>query len=117
MKRVSGSIKLKSQVKWVRREELIQNKDSGCKCVISGHSHFAEVSLKSAKNKDERYYINTGTWCNIILATKNYKNFGRLKALTKVMVFYPLEKDDRVHGKQWAFHYLSGVSFGDHRYL
>jgi len=117
MSRVSGSIKLKSQVKWAKREALIQDKESGCKCVISGHSHFAEVSLISAKEKDERYYINTGTWRNVIPATKNYKNFGRLKALTKVMVFYPLEKSKRVNSKQWAFHYLSGVSFGDHRYL
>lgn len=117
MKRVSGSIKLKSQVKWAKREALIQDKESGCKCIISGHSHFAEVSLISAKEKDERYYINTGTWRNVIPATKNYKNFGRLKALTKVMIFYPLEKSTRVNGKQWAFHYLSGVSFGDHRYL
>ena len=117
MKTVSRSINLESQLKWVKREELIIDKNSGCKCVISGHSHFAEVRLISADNRDERYYINTGTWRNVIPATKNYKDFGRLKALTKVIVLYPMEKADPVDGRTWAFHYLSGVSFGDHRHL
>lgn len=115
MNRVSKTIKLKSQAEWAKQEELILDEDSGCKCVISGHSHFAEVSLLSAKQGDERYYINTGTWRNVIPATKHYDDFGKLKALTKVMVFYPLEKIDEVNGRSWAFHYLSGVSFGDHR--
>ena len=115
MKIVSRSIKLPSQAKWAKREALIKDKESGCQCVISGHTHFAEVSLISASNENERYYINTGTWRNVIPATKNFENFGRLKALTKVMVVYPMEKNDPENKNDWAFHYLSGVSFGDHR--
>jgi UDP-2,3-diacylglucosamine pyrophosphatase LpxH len=115
MGRVSRTIKLKSQAEWAKREELILDEDSGCKCVISGHSHFAEVSLLSGNRVGERYYINTGTWRNVIPATKYYDEFGRLKALTKVIVFYPMERTDAVNGHPWAFHYLSGVSFGDHR--
>lgn len=115
MKRVSQSIKLVSQSKWARREALIKDAHSGCKCVISGHTHFAEVSLLSAKKGDDRYYINTGTWRNVIPATKNYQEFGRLKSLTKVVVFYPGEKPELLKGSTWAFHYLSGVSFGDDR--
>lgn len=115
MGRVSRTIKLKSQAEWAKREELILDEDSGCKCVVSGHSHFAEVSLLSASNGEERYYINTGTWRNVIPATKYYEDFGRLKALTKVIIFYPMERLDAVNGRPWAFHYLSGVSFGDHR--
>lgn len=117
MGRVSKTIKLKSQSEWAKREELILDEDSGCKCVISGHSHFSEVSLLSAKSGEERYYINTGTWRNVIPATKYYEDFGRLKALTKVIIFYPMEKIDAVNGRPWAFHYLSGVTFGDHRLL
>jgi UDP-2,3-diacylglucosamine pyrophosphatase LpxH len=117
MKMVAKSIKLKSQVKWAKKEALILDKNSGCKCVISGHSHFSEVSLISAKNEDEQYYINTGTWRNVIPATKNFKDFGRLKALTKVMVFLPWESETLDEGRSWAFHYMSGVSFGDHRHL
>jgi len=117
MGRVSRTIKLKSQAEWAKREELILDEASGCKCVISGHSHFAEVSLLSAKNADQRYYINTGTWRNVIPATKFYDDFGRLKALTKVIVFYPMERNTVVNGHPWAFHYLSGVSYGDHRLI
>jgi hypothetical protein len=69
----------------------------------------------SGNRVGERYYINTGTWRNVIPATKYYDEFGRLKALTKVIVFYPMERTDAVNGHPWAFHYLSGVSFGDHR--
>jgi len=115
MKRVSKSIKLDSQVKWAKREALIQNKKSGCKCVISGHTHFAEVSLISSRKDDMRYYINTGTWRNVIPATKDFKQFGRLKAFTKVMIFYPEEK--QALNSDWAFHYMSGMSFGDRRNL
>ena len=115
MNRVSKTIKLESQAEWAKHEELILDEDSGCKCVISGHSHFAELALLSAKDGDERYYINTGTWRNYIPATRHYDHFGRLKSLTKVIVFYPMERVQEVNGRTWAFHYLSGASFGDHR--
>ena len=117
MKTASKTIKLKSQVNFVKREELILDQNSGCKLVISGHTHFPEVTLISAEEDDQRYYINTGTWRNVIPATKDYDAFGRLKALTKVMVFYPLEKSDADEKRPWAFHHLSGVSYGNHRYL
>jgi hypothetical protein len=117
MSRVSRTIKLASQAEWAKREELILDEDSGCKCVISGHSHFSELALLSSKNGDERYYINSGTWRNYIPATQYYDHFGRLKALTKVIVFYPMEKDQADNGRSWAFHYMSGVSFGDHRLI
>ncbi|HAF48923.1 MAG TPA: hypothetical protein DCL08_06750 [Anaerolineaceae bacterium] len=117
MKIVARTIKVQSQAKWAKREALIRDKNSGCKCVISGHSHFSEVTLLSADKGDERYYINTGTWRNVIPATKNFKDFGRLKALTKVIVFMPRETKELEGDRRWAFHYMSGVSFGDHRHL
>jgi len=114
---VARSIKVKSMAKWAKKEALILDKNSGCKCIISGHTHFSEVSLLSAKKEDERYYINTGTWRNVIPATKNFKDFGRLKALTKVMVFLPGEADEIEPERDWGFHYMSGASFGEHRHL
>ena len=117
MNRVSRTIKLESQAEWAKREELIIDEDSGCKCVISGHSHYSELVLLSSNNGDERYYINSGTWRNYIPATNYYDQFGRLKALTKVIVFYPMEIDQEVNGRNWAFHYLSGASFGDRRHI
>lgn len=117
MKIVSRNIKVKSQVKWARREALLTEQERTVKCVVSGHTHFAEVSLISAKHQEERYYINTGTWRNVIPATGKFKYFGRLKALTKVILFYPSERQEQSNGQDWSFHYMSGVSFGDHRHM
>lgn len=117
MRGVSGSIKLKPQAKWAKHEELFLEKDSQLKCLVSGHTHFAEVSLLSGKNKAEKYYINTGTWRNVIPATKNFLDFGKLKALTKVIIFYPHERDALIDGLEWSFRYLSGVSYGEYRDL
>ena len=117
MKMVSKSIKVKSQVKWVKKEALIQDKTSGVNCVVSGHIHFPEVSLISAEGEEEQYYINTGTWRNVIPATLNFMEFGQLKALAKTFVFYPQERDALADGRDWSFHYMSGVSYGEHRHL
>ena len=117
MKRVSSEIKLSSQVKWAKREALVKDKSSGCQCVISGHTHVPEVSLMSAKKGNERYYINTGTWRNVIPATKNFQEFGRLKSLAKVIVFGPVENENATNEMPWSFHFLSGVNYGNHRHL
>jgi UDP-2,3-diacylglucosamine pyrophosphatase LpxH len=117
MKRVSKTIKLKSPMKWAKREALIQDPLTGCKCVISGHTHFPEVSLLSAKKGDERYYINTGTWRNVVPATRDFKEFGRLNANTKVIVFRPHENRTTDGNPDWSFHYMSGFRYGNHRHL
>lgn len=117
MKWVSKTIDLKSQVQWAKHEALIQDIRSGCKCIISGHTHIAEVSLISTDNGMERYYINTGTWRNVIPATSTYTDFGHLKALTKVMIFYPKEQDNYSNAQDWAFRFMSGMSLGQHRYF
>jgi UDP-2,3-diacylglucosamine pyrophosphatase LpxH len=117
MKNVSKQIKLKSQTRWAKREELINDPNSECRCVISGHTHFPEISLISARKGDEKYYINTGTWRNIIPATKNFKEFGMLEAMTKVVLFSHNEKNNSSQGSPWSFQYLSGVNYGNHRFL
>lgn len=112
-----SSAKFESQVKWAKKEALIQDKTSGCQCVISGHTHFAEVSLISASENTQRYYINTGTWRNVIPATTTLSDFGRLKGLTKVIVFYPKERVGESQPDNWAFHTMSGVSYGERRLI
>lgn len=117
MKFVSRTINLQSQVVWAKREAVIQDEEAECECVISGHTHFAEVSLISAKDDQEKYYINTGTWRNVIPATKNFQDFGRLKAMTKVMIFSPHEEAQGTSEPKWAFRYMSGVNYGHHRMI
>ena len=117
MKQVSKKIKLNSQAKWAKREALMRDKTSGCKCVIGGHTHMPEVSLVSAKHGDEQYYINTGTWRNVVPATKDFKTFGKLDATTKVMVFRPGEIQNSSAHPKWSFHYQSGYGMGQYRHL
>lgn len=117
IKMASKQIKLKSQAKWVKKEALISDNDSGVKCVISGHTHTPEVTLISAKHGEDRYYINTGTWRNVIPATKNFKNFSRLKSMTKLLIFQPEENPDQSDGFEWSFHFLSGECYGNYNHL
>ena len=117
MKGVSSSVDLESQVQWAKKEALILDKNSGCQCVISGHTHFAEVALISASQNAQRYYINSGTWRNVIPATKSLTEFGRLKGLTKVIVFPPGERGGEMKPGDWAFHSSSGYSFGNRRLI
>ena len=93
---VSRSINLKSQVTWARGESLVKDKNMGCQCVVSGHTHFAEAALISGSLGNDRYYLNTGTWRNVIPATQNFKEFGRLNAITKIVIFLPQEKNEPV---------------------
>jgi UDP-2,3-diacylglucosamine pyrophosphatase LpxH len=116
IKMTSKQIKRKSQVKYVKREALLSDINSGLKCVISGHTHSPEVTLISAKHGEDRFYINTGTWRNMILATKNFKRFSRLKSMTKLMIFQPDEYNDQSKGYEWSFHYLSGESYGNYNH-
>jgi UDP-2,3-diacylglucosamine pyrophosphatase LpxH len=117
IKMVSKQIKQKSQSKWVKREALVSDKDSGLKCVVSGHTHTPEVTLISARHGEDRFYINTGTWRNVIPATKNFKNFSRLKSMTKLMIFQPDENPDQSEGFEWSFHFLSGECYGNYNHL
>ncbi|QRN83688.1 metallophosphoesterase [Chloroflexota bacterium] len=117
MKQVSKKIKLNSQARWAKREALIQDPETGCQCVIGGHTHIPEVSLLSARQGDEQYYINTGTWRNVVPATKDFKAFGKLNATTKVMVFHPNEIPAEEGSSPWSFQYLSGFGLSNHRHL
>ena len=85
--------------------------------MISGHTHFAEVALISANQNTQRYYINSGTWRNVIPATKTLSDFGRLQGLTKVTVFLPKERYIDKQPYDWAFYTASGLSFGDRRLI
>ena len=117
MKMVSKQIKLDSQVKWAEKEELIQDRKSTLKCVVSGHTHTPETALISAKRGVERYYLNSGTWRNVVPATPDYLEFGHLKSTAKIFIFRPHEKNGNGNGNGWSFHFISAESFGKYRYL
>ncbi|MFZ0545316.1 MAG: hypothetical protein WAM60_07750 [Candidatus Promineifilaceae bacterium] len=71
------------------REEVIQN--GTYHFLVAGHTHRPRVDLIASDEMGERYYIDTGTWRNRVPATPDYKAFGRLKALTYVIIYGPDE--------------------------
>ncbi|HEU0078408.1 MAG TPA: hypothetical protein VFQ76_12200, partial [Longimicrobiaceae bacterium] len=57
--------------------------------VIAGHTHNPAVELAVPDGDGGRYYVDTGTWRNRIPVAPNTVGFGRLKALTYVIVYGP----------------------------
>lgn len=92
------------------REPLLGTGDA--RFVIAGHTHHPQVALLSRRHGVERYYIDTGTWRNRIPANRELTTFGRLKALTSVVLFGPDEDPDRdaAGPKSLSFDYWTGFT-------
>ena len=83
--------------------------------VIAGHTHRPQVALIANDHNGERYYVDTGTWRNRVPATPDYKQFGRLKNLTYVIVYGPDEDRGALapdRAKIASFDYWSGSTQG-----
>lgn len=90
------------------REELLQmNK---VRLVISGHTHRPHVRLLKSDRSGDRFYINTGTWRSVIPSTPDRRTFGRLRALTYVMLFEEREQSKRDGRATNSFDYWSGFT-------
>ena len=77
---------------WAMREQLIH--DNEVRLVLAGHTHAPEVCLIKSDESGDRFYINTGTWRNVIPATPDGRTFGRLRALTYVTLYSKSEHDN-----------------------
>ncbi len=98
---------------YVARETTIQSGQA--RYLIAGHTHTPRVSLVANDIHGERYYVDTGTWRNRVLATTDFGQFGRLKALNYMIAYGPNEDrgalpPDRL--KIASFDYWSGTSQG-----
>jgi UDP-2,3-diacylglucosamine pyrophosphatase LpxH len=87
-------------------EEVIQSKQ--VRLVVAGHTHHPEVCLIGSDQKNDRFYVNTGTWRNRIPSTPDERTFGRIKALTYLMLFSSSE--DRQGNTCGAFDFWSGYT-------
>jgi UDP-2,3-diacylglucosamine pyrophosphatase LpxH len=74
------------------REELIQT--NKVRLVLAGHTHAPEVCLIKSDESGDRFYINTGTWRDVIPSTPDRRTFGRMRALTYVTLYSRSEHDD-----------------------
>jgi len=97
---------------YAAREEAI--KKYNYNFVVAGHTHHPATELIFNHDEIERYYIDTGTWRNQIPATPEFDAFGRLKALTYIVI-YDSEEDkgtgeNRVADKFASIDFWSGVT-------
>jgi len=91
-----------------QREKLLQQKT--VRLVIAGHTHDPQLCLIASDPEADRFYINTGTWRNRIPSTPDERTFGRIKALTYVMLFSSAE-DNRLGNKTvGTFDYWTGYT-------
>ncbi|MCI0729524.1 MAG: hypothetical protein L0332_22820 [Chloroflexi bacterium] len=95
---------------FVAREEVIRS--GQYRFVVAGHTHFPKTELLTSDEKGERYYIDTGTWRNRVPSTPDFKAFGRLKALTYVIIYGPDEDlgDPPQPNKTASLDFWSGVT-------
>jgi predicted phosphodiesterase len=91
-----------------QHEELLQEKK--VRLVIAGHTHEPQLCLIGSDPEADRFYINTGTWRNRIPSTPDERTFGRIQALTYVMLFSSAE-DNRLGNKtRGTFDYWTGYT-------
>jgi hypothetical protein len=61
----------------------------------------------------ETYYINTGTFRNVITATPNLRDFGRLRSKARVLIFKQGERNPEYNRPTgWSFDFTARHGFG-----
>lgn len=100
-------------IKIVQKEEVVQDPGSSIRCVVSGHTHTAKVALLDVRDGKEIYYLNSGTFRNVISATPDLSEFGRTRSKARVLIFEPGERNpDYVRKTGWSFDVVAKYSFG-----
>ena len=86
------------------REELVGS--NKVRVVLSGHTHSPEVCLIKSDESGDRFYINTGTWRDVIPSTPDGRTFGRMRALTYVTLYSKAEQAESCN----SFDYWTGFT-------
>ncbi len=110
---VSRRSKIGDQSKIVLKEECLQKPNSPVRCIVSGHTHNPLVQLLKVERGIETYYINTGTFRNVITATPNLRDFGRLRSKARVLIFKHGERNPEYNrATGWSFDFTARHGFG-----
>lgn len=97
----------------VLKEACLQKPNSPVRCIVSGHTHYPTVQLMKVEKGIETYYINTGTFRNVITATPNLRDFGRLRSKARVLIFKHGERNPEYNrATGWSFDFTARHGFG-----
>jgi UDP-2,3-diacylglucosamine pyrophosphatase LpxH len=91
------------QLSAMREQVIVHNK---VRVVLAGHTHAPEVCLIKSDQSGDRFYINTGTWRDVIPSTPDGRTFGRMRALTYVTLYSKSEQDESCN----SFDYWTGFT-------
>ncbi len=110
---VSRRSKIGDQSEIILKEECLRKPNSPVRCIVSGHTHNPTVQLMKIEKGIETYYINTGTFRNIITATPNLRDFGRLRSKARVLIFKQGERNPEYNRPTgWSFDFTARHGFG-----
>lgn len=106
-------MKIKTVQHIIKKEAFLENYESDLRCLVYGHTHLPEVELITSELGIEKYSINSGTWRSQIPVNMEFNNFGRLRSLTKVLIFDPDETNPEYEGaKGWSFDFNTELGYG-----
>jgi len=110
---ISSRSKILSNLNLMLRESCIKDDASTINCVVSGHTHVPTAGLLKVKNGIEKYYINSGTFRNLITATPSLSRFGRLRSKARVLIFTKEEHNpDYARETGWSFDFNARYAYG-----
>lgn len=111
--KLSGKIKLTSSMHIIKNEQCFQPGQSGIQCLVSGHTHNPLVELVKVQGEQQKYYLNSGTFRNVITSTPELDKFGKLRSKARILIFENGERNpeyDRETG--WSFDFTAKYGFG-----
>ncbi|MEA4811934.1 MAG: metallophosphoesterase [Anaerolineaceae bacterium] len=110
---VSRKSQLNSPLEMVIKEESLISGRSSVQCIVSGHTHNPLVELLEVEGDHEKYYINSGTFRNVITSTPEMNEFGRIRSKARVLVFEPGERNPEYYRPTgWSFDFIAKYGFG-----
>ena len=110
---VSSKSKLGSPIAMVSKEECLQSGNSTIQCIVSGHTHYPVVELLQVEGDHEKYYLNSGTFRNLITSTPDMSEFGKIRSKARILIFEPGERNpEYFRPAGWSFDFISKYGFG-----
>lgn len=110
---ISRRSKIGDQSNIILKEECLREANSAIRCIVSGHTHNPLVQLMKVEKGVETYYINSGTFRNVITTTPSLRDFGRLRSKARVLIFKHGEHNPEYNRETgWSFDFTTRFGFG-----
>lgn len=102
-----------ADIEILKKESFLEDSHSHLRCLVSGHTHNAIVRLLSADKGIEKYYLNSGTFRNVIVPTPDHNRFGRMRSKARLLIYEDGEQNpEYTRETGWSFDFNSRLGFG-----